>query len=39
MKYCKKYFEYFETFIGDGVVGIDSRCFETGFVNIYKIEE
>lgn len=36
---CQDNTKYFKTFIGDGVIGIDSRCFETGFVNIFVFEE
>ena len=31
--------KYFKTFYGEQVIGIDSRCFETGFVNIFVFEE
>lgn len=36
---CKTNLDYFKTFIGSGVIGIDSRCFETGFVNVFTFEE
>ena len=39
MRNCKNYLEYFKTFIDDKVIGIDSRCFETGFVNIFVFED
>ena len=39
MRNCVNYKKYFETFIGDNIIGVDSRCFETGFVNIFVIEE
>jgi hypothetical protein len=39
MKNSKKYSTYFRTFLSETVVGVDSRCFETGFVNIFVFEE
>lgn len=39
MRNSKKHIKYFETFISERVIGIDSRCFETGFVNIFVFEE
>ena len=39
MKQCLKNGKYFRTFYGEQVIGIDSRCFETGFVNILIIEQ
>ena len=31
--------EYFEMYRGDGVIGIDGRCFDTGIVPVLVIEE
>lgn len=39
MRNCRDFANYFKTFIGDRVIGIDSRCFETNFVNIFVFEE
>lgn len=39
MRNAKNNSNYFETFYGERVIGIDTRCFETGFVNILIIEE
>lgn len=36
---CKENIKYFKTFTSESVIGIDSRCFETGFVNIFTFEE
>lgn len=36
---CRENIKYFKTFVGSGIIGIDSRCFETGFVNIFTFEE
>ena len=37
--HAKKYTKYFEIFKGDGVIGVDCRCFDTGIVNILIVEE
>lgn len=39
MRNAKENKKYFKTFIGEGVIGIDSRCFETEFVNIFVFED
>ena len=33
------YADYFEIFHGDGVIGIDGRCFDTGIVPVLIVEE
>ena len=39
MRYSKNNIEYFNTFYGERIIGIDSRCFDTGFVNIFIFED
>ena len=39
MRNCKNNVNYFKTYFGERVIGIDYRCFETGFVNIFVFEE
>ena len=39
MRNCKNNVNYFKTYFGERVIGIDSRCFETGFVNIFVFED
>lgn len=36
---CKDNLNYFKTFTSDKIIGLDTRCFETGMVNILVIDE
>ena len=38
-KTAKEHMEYFAIYRGDGVIGIDCRCFDTGVVNLLLIED
>ena len=36
---AKKYADYFEIFRGDGIIGIDCRCFDTGIAHVLVVED
>ncbi|MCR4562597.1 MAG: metallophosphoesterase [Bacilli bacterium] len=35
----KENIRYFQTFYGEGVIGLDARSFDTGLVNVFAFEE